>query len=100
MESPARKVFGGRISLFKQPASNNWFARFYLNRVKYQTTTKTTDDKRAEQVAENWYIETISAIKQGVAPATKRNNSFAVCADEAITLYEEKVSRRIKSPRY
>src|ERR1039458_611213 len=99
-QATTRKVFGGRISLFKQPASNNWFARFYINRVRYATTLKTPDDKEAEQRAENWYIETVAAVKQGIAPATKKSNSFASCADEAISLYEEKASRNIKSPRY
>ena len=105
MES--RKItFGVSISvtIFKQPKSNNWFARFYTDRTtRYTTTLKTDDEKEAETRAIDWYIKTRGKIDNGTAPAPvqphrksvvapiegpAKENSFRAAADKTLEVYK------------
>lgn len=66
------KVFGDKITLFKQPKSPYWNARFYSDRLtKQQTSLKTPDLAEATEKAESWYIDTLVKLKTGTPVSPK-----------------------------
>jgi integrase len=90
------------VTIFKQPKSNNWFARFYTDRTtRYTTTLKTDDEKEAKARAIDWFIKTRGKIDNGntpvannqrrkksiAVPDTPRAGSFKAAADKALEVY-------------
>lgn len=96
--SASHKILGGRVSVYKQKKSKNFFARFYHDGKQYATTLKTAAIAEADHRAENWFIDTMAAIRNGIQPkptqihprkafARNMNSDFREAADKALAEY-------------
>src|ERR1035441_7311648 len=105
INTSVRKIFGGRITLFKQ-GSPYWNARFYRNNCKLQTTLKTTNEVEAEHKAEEWYLSVLTGKQPQPKTQIERlypvkpTFPFSKAIQHTIDYYTQEVQRGERSTAY
>jgi hypothetical protein len=93
-------ILGGKCQLYTRPNSKYWWAVFYHRRKAICTSTKQTDQTKAEAAATNWYIQRQAEILNGHGP-THRTKTFSYASDKVFAEYEadmQTVQLKLKRP--
>lgn len=65
-------ILNGRVHLFRRPTSSYWWAGFHFKGKYVRTSTKESDSRVAERIAEKWYIEKQAEIASGKFASPKK----------------------------
>ncbi len=88
-------ILNGRVHLFRRPTSSYWWAGFHFKGKYVRSSTKESEPKLAEKIAEKWYIEKQAEIINGRFVATKK--TFERLIPAALADFEARVTRGERS---
>ena len=88
-------ILNGRVHLFRRPTSSYWWAGFHFKGKYVRTSTKESNSKVAERIAEKWYIAKQAEIASGKFASTKK--TFEKIAPLALAEFEARVDRGERS---
>jgi integrase len=88
-------ILNGRVHLFRRPTSSYWWAGFHFKGKYVRTSTKESDSRVAERIAEKWYIEKQAEIASGKFASPKK--VFEKIVPIALADFEARVERGERS---
>lgn len=97
--SESVKLLDGALTLYKQPSSAMWWARFYHQRTPYRVSTKATELDKAKETARAWFYVKQAELATG-APRVAPDKTFEAASVKAIAEYEGMAARGERSKAY
>lgn len=79
-------ILGGKLRLYRRGESGNWDCATYHKGRKHRTTTKQGNLERAQEKAEDWYLELRGKARAGLVMVETK--PFAAATDAFMADYE------------